>query len=325
MYKLIYKEIKKYDTIVIARHIGVDPDAMASQIALRDAIKLSFPGKRVLAVGTGSAKFKYMGTLDKFENISDALLIITDTPDKKRVDIPTFDGFSAMIKIDHHPFVEKFCDIELIDNNVCSACEIIMNLLKNTRLECNSNIAKTLFAGLVSDSNRFLFDSCTPKTFEIVAYYLEKYKFKLSDVYETLYLRPLKEVRLEGYMATNMELTKHGVAYIKVTDEIINKFNVDSASSGNLVNNFNHIEEILVCVTITEDVKNEIIRISIRSRGPVINDIAEKFNGGGHSTASGAKVESFDVAMELVDALDKRVEEYLKKIKKEKVEKLEEE
>ena len=33
MLKEIFKQIKKYDNIVIARHIGVDPDALASQIA----------------------------------------------------------------------------------------------------------------------------------------------------------------------------------------------------------------------------------------------------------------------------------------------------
>ena len=311
MYKVIYKEIKKFDTIVIARHIGVDPDAMASQIALRDSIKLTFPNKRVLAVGTGSNKFKYMGNLDKLEDFDNALLIITDTPDKKRVDIPTLEGFKKMIKIDHHPFVEKFCDIELIDDKVSSACEIIMDLIKNTKLECDINIAKNLFVGLVSDSNRFLFDNCRPKTFDLVSYYLDKYQFKLSDVYENVYIRPLKEVRLEGYMATNMKITEHGVGYIKITDDIINKYKVDSSAAGNMINNFNFIEEILVWATITEDVKNEIIRISIRSRGPIINDVAEKFNGGGHPTASGARVENFEVAMDLIDALDKRVEEYL--------------
>ena len=36
MEKKIYKKIQKYNTIVIARHIGPDPDAVASQIALRD-------------------------------------------------------------------------------------------------------------------------------------------------------------------------------------------------------------------------------------------------------------------------------------------------
>lgn len=315
MYKLIYKEIKKFDTIVIARHVGVDPDAMASQIALRDSIKLVFPEKKVLAVGTGSAKFKYIGNLDKLENVHDALLIVTDTPDQKRVDISSFDGFSFMIKMDHHPFIEKFCDIELIQDHASSACEIIMDLIKNTKLGCNQKVAKTLFMGLVADSNRFLFDSCSAKTFQLVSYYLEKYPFSLSRIYQMMYQRPLKEVRLEGYISSHMEVTDHGVGYIKITDDIINEYHVDSASAGNMVNNFNFIEEILVWATITEDIKNEIIRVSIRSRGPIINDVAEKFHGGGHTLASGAKVESFEVAMDLVYALDVRVSEYLEKIK----------
>ena len=50
MYKKIIKIIKKYDKIVLARHISPDPDAIASQIALRDSIKLTFPNKEVYAV-----------------------------------------------------------------------------------------------------------------------------------------------------------------------------------------------------------------------------------------------------------------------------------
>ena len=38
IYKKILKRIKQYETIVIARHIGPDPDAICSQLALRDAI-----------------------------------------------------------------------------------------------------------------------------------------------------------------------------------------------------------------------------------------------------------------------------------------------
>lgn len=312
MYKKIFKEIKKYDTIVIARHIGVDPDAMASQIALRDSIKLTFPEKRVLAVGTGSAKFRYIGNLDKLENINDALLIVTDTPDKRRVDIASFDGFSEMIKIDHHPFIEKFCDIELIEDDRSSAAEIIMELIKDTKLLCNENIARTLFIGLASDSNRFLFNSCSANTFKLVGEYLEEYKFDMYDIYQQMYARPLKEVRLEGYMSENMEVTKHGVGYMKVSDEIINKFEADSASAGNVVNNFNFIEGVYVWLTITEDVKNEYYRISIRSRGPEINQVAEKYHGGGHKFASGVKLQTMEEAMLLVEDLDKALEKYLK-------------
>lgn len=315
MYKKIYKEIKKYDTIVIARHVGVDPDAMASQLALRDSIKLTFPEKRVLAVGTGSARFKYMGCLDKFENVNDALLIVTDTPDKKRVDIPSLEGFSQTIKIDHHPFVEKYCDIELIEDDRSSAAEVVMELIKNTKLLCNQKIAENLFMGLASDSNRFLFNSCTPNTFRLVADFLEEYKIDMYKLYQQMYARPLKEVRLEGYMSENMKLTENGVGYVKVDDETINKFEVDSASTGNMVNNFNFIEEVYVWATITEDIKNELIRISIRSRGPEINAVAEKYNGGGHKFASGARVSSFEDAMSLINDLDSVTKDFLENMK----------
>lgn len=312
MFKKIFKEIKKFDTIVIARHVGVDPDAMSSQIALRDSIKLTFPNKKVMAVGTGSAKFKYIGNLDKMEVDDNSLLIIVDTPDMKRVDISSMEGFKKKIKIDHHPFIEEFCDLEYIEDTASSAAEIIMKLIKETKLECNKEIAKTLFIGLVADSNRFLFNSCTESTFALVSYYLGEYQFNMNEVYQQMYARPLKEVRLEGFISENIKVTDNGVGYIKITDDIINKYKVDSASAGNMVNNFNFIEEILVWLTITEDVKNGLIRISIRSRGPEINQVAEKYNGGGHKFASGAKVSSFEEAELLVKDLDKTTKKYIK-------------
>ena len=88
MYKKVFKIIKKYNNIVLARHISPDPDAIASQIALRDSIKLTFPEKNVYAVGAGVHKFKYLGTLDKpdLSSLDNALLIVLDVPNFYRVD-----------------------------------------------------------------------------------------------------------------------------------------------------------------------------------------------------------------------------------------------
>ena len=105
MYNEIIDKIKQYDTIVIARHIGVDPDALCSQLALRDSIRLTYPNKKVSAIGTGSAKFAHIGKLDKLERFSNALLIVCDTPDRKRIDSVDFSQYGCVIKIDHHPFV----------------------------------------------------------------------------------------------------------------------------------------------------------------------------------------------------------------------------
>lgn len=304
MYKRIYKEIKKYDTIVLARHIGVDPDAMASQIALRDSIKLTFPEKKVMAVGTGSNKFTYLGKLDKLEKDDNTLLIVTDTPDRKRVDTAIPEEFAYSIKIDHHPFIEKYCDLELIEDDTCSACEIIMKMLMETKLQCNKEIAEALFLGMVSDSNRFLFNSCTSKTFELVSYYMGKYNFNLAELYQKMYARPMNEVRLEGYISLNMTVTDNGLGYIKISDQTLKDFEVDSAAAGNMVNNFNFINEVMVWATITEDVKNNQYRVSIRSRGPSVNQIAEKYNGGGHKQACGAKPKTIEEAMSLMNDLD---------------------
>ena len=314
MFSEIIEKIKEYESIIITRHIGVDPDALCSQLALRDSIKLTYPDKNVYAIGTGSAKFVHIGKLDKLEKIPNSLLIVLDTPDKKRVDSLGSLEYAESIKIDHHPFVEKYCDYEYIDDTKTSVCEIIMQMLLETELKCDSNIAQLLYMGLVSDSNRFLFNSCTPETFSLVSTYLKEYPFDLSDSYHKLYLRPLSEVRLEGYIELNMIVTENNLGYIVISDELINQFGVDSASAGNMINNFNFIKGVYVWATITEDVKNSQYRISIRSRGPEINKVAEKHNGGGHRYASGVRVESLEKALAVMNDLDEELVRYNKMI-----------
>lgn len=90
-------------------------------------------------------------------------LIVVDLPDKKRADSIDFSKYDFVIKIDHHPFIEDFGGLECINDKASSAAEIIMDLLENTKLECNKQIAETLYYGLISDSNRFLFNTCGPK------------------------------------------------------------------------------------------------------------------------------------------------------------------
>lgn len=315
MFKKIYEEIKRYPTIVIARHIGVDPDAMASQMALKEAILETFPKKEVYAVGQGSTKFTYLGKLDKQEEVDydKTLLIVLDTPDKRRVDIDNLDMFKHKIKIDHHPFVEEFCDIEYIDEENSSASQIIAEFLYQTKLKKTKSIMEKLFQGIISDTNRFMFSNSGYKTFELVAKMMKDFNLNLPKLYEPLYLRPLREIKLQGYIEQNMTVTDNGVAYIKITDEIINKFKVDASAAGNMINNFNYIEEVLVWLTISEDVKNDILKISIRSRGPEINKIAEKYNGGGHKLASGARVKTMEEVEFLINDLDKACSEYIMK------------
>jgi phosphoesterase RecJ-like protein len=94
--------------------------------------------------------------------------------------------------------------------------------------------------------------------------------------------------------------------------EIINKYNVDLATPSNMINDFNFIKEVLVWVFITYDEKNEIYKINIRSRGPIINTVAEQFHGGGHKFASGARIKTMEEVDLMLQDLNQVCEEYQK-------------
>ena len=226
IYKQVYRKIKKYNTIVIARHVGADPDALASQIALRDAIKATFPKKKVYAVGYPASKFKYLGNLDKFHDsmYDNSLLIVTDTPDRKRIDGVDPEKFDYSIKIDHHPFVERTCKLELIDDSASSASQLIIELLFRTHLKLTKEIAEKLYLGLVADTNRFLFSYTTAKTFSLVSKLINKTKFDFRPLYESLYNRPLKEVKFQCYITENMTITENGLGYIILDDKTLTQY-----------------------------------------------------------------------------------------------------
>ena len=211
MHKEIFRLIKKYDSIVISRHVGADIDALGSQLGLKKVIENTFPNKKVYAVGAYSSKFKFMGSLDKEENIDykNSLLIVLDTPIIKRIDIDDISLFAYKIKIDHHPFEEKFCDIELIDENKSSTCEMIIDLCNNTKLKLDKDSAEKLYMGVVADTNRFMYPCTSPTTMILCANLINDYNLDISELYPKMYMRNINEIRFIGYVFDNNKVTKN--------------------------------------------------------------------------------------------------------------------
>lgn len=311
-YKQILKQIKKYNNIVIARHIGGDPDAYGSSIGLKEIILANFPNKKVYVVGNPSAKFRYFGEMDRVgENIDNALLIVTDTPDSKRVDGVNIKDFAYKIKIDHHPFVETFCDLEIIDDTASSVSQMIIEFALNCKLKIPYNAAKCLFMGVVGDTERFMHSYTTAKTFDLVSSLIKKTDLDFTSLYQQMYLRNLKDYKFNAYITTNLTVTENKLAYLKLDNEILKQYSVDASTAGNLINNFNNIEDFLVIILCSEDVSNNYIKCSIRSRGPIVNEVASRYNGGGHALASGAKPLNFEQVDGLIKELDQVCKDYL--------------
>ena len=152
----------------------------------------------------------------------------------------------------------------------------------NNKIEINKEIGEKLYLGIVGDTDRFLHDYTSSKTFSLVTRLFEDTNIDFTSLYKVLYQRPISEIRFEGYIYQNLILTENGVAYIKIIDRKLKEFGVDSAAAGNMINDLKFVNEIIVWLFLTEDIKSNLIRANIRSVGPYINDVATKFDGGGH-------------------------------------------
>lgn len=308
----IFKNIKSHDEIVIARHIGPDPDAIASTTALKESIKATFKNKKVYAVGKGISRFKYFGELDKVDEdkLQNPLLIVLDVPNISRIDGIDFKKYKDIIKIDHHPFEDKMSNIEWIDDKASSVCQMITELIFDTNLKLPKKTAENLFMGIVSDSERFSLSYTSAKTFFLVSKLLEYSKIDIISLYNNLYMRPFSEIRFQGFIATHLNVTENNFAYLKISKEDILEYGVDISTPSNLVNNFNYIKEILAWALVIYDEKNELFKVNIRSRGPIINQVASKYNGGGHPLASGARIKNEADVNNLFAELDEECKKY---------------
>ncbi len=317
--KIILRKIKQYETIVIARHVGPDPDAICSQIALRDTILKQYPKKKVYAVGLGVSKFKKFGMLDRIDvtSLKKVLLITLDVPNLYRVDGIEGLNYQSVIKIDHHPFEEDFGGLEWIDEGASSTCQMIASLILKSNLPLLPSVASNLFCGIVSDSDRFLLYYTSVETFDIVSSLIKRSGINFAKLYEKLYERPLEEIRFHGYLSDNLEVTKNGFAYVRISDDTIQEFGVDASTASNMINDFNYIKDVYVWAFVTHDAKNDVYKVNIRSKGPIINEIASKYHGGGHKFASGVRTNEESAIESLLLDLDEASRIYKESIIKE--------
>ncbi|MBP1947777.1 DHH family phosphoesterase [Virgibacillus litoralis] len=310
----IIESIKEYETIIIHRHVRPDPDAYGSQAGLKELILQAFPEKDVFIVGEEEPSLNFLVRMDRIndETYSNALVIVCDTANAARICDQRYELGSMLIKIDHHPNVDEYGDIMWVDTTSSSTSEMIYDLFLygiNEGLELNDEAARLLYAGIVGDTGRFLFPSTSKKTFQHAAE-LVAYNFDRSSLYDGIYSIKDNIARLRGYILQHFQLTSSGMSTIKLTRDILNEFQVDPSDTGQLVGVLGDIEGIKAWAFFIEE--TDLIRVRLRSKGPVINEIAGKYNGGGHPMAAGASVNNWDETKSVIDDLDKACLAYTK-------------
>lgn len=303
----INERIKNAEIITIFRHVGPDGDAYGSQKGLKYLIERNYPGKKVYCLGEKSSYWtKLLGDIDEVEDsiIANSLAIILDTPTTGRIDDVRALNAKEIIKIDHHIFVEEFADLELVDTSFSSVCEMVTTLAMKNNWACCEKAATSLYTGLTTDAGRFLY-SYTPNLFACASFLIAN-GADVDTIYPHIYEKSEDSVKFNGFCQANFKKTSFGVAYNKLTPEVLAGFGIPAHQGSGMVNALANIKDIDIWAHFSETEEGT-IRAELRSKGIPVNFIANEFGGGGHRQASGASLLNWDEVDIMLAKLDRAV------------------
>lgn len=303
----ILEAIKRFDTIVIHRHVRPDPDAYGSQGGLAEILQASYPTKKIYTVGERDFGLDFLRIPDEITDdvYNGALVIVCDTANQERVSDTRYTLGEMLIKIDHHPNNDAYGDLLWVDTTASSTSEMIYELYlfgKDQGLKITDEGARLLFSGIVGDTGRFLYPSTSQKTFKYAGE-LIGYSFDRTELFNHMYELDPNVIKLQGYVLEQFQMNEDGAATIALNKEILASCEATPSQASILVSSLGNIKGIKAwCFFIEEE---DQIRVRLRSKGPVINTIAMKYGGGGHPLAAGASVYSWEEAEEVKKDLEK--------------------
>ena len=311
----VLKTIKKYDRIIIFRHFRPDGDAIGSTKGLQRILQLSFPEKEIILQNCDFSDYlAFLGPEEALRDdtfYADALGIVIDTATAARISNQKYALCREIVKIDHHIDVEAYGNLNWVEEERSSACELIAAFYNtmSDELKIDTEAATYLYAGLVTDSGRFRFRSVSGDTMRLAGMLLDQ-GVDTDILYANLYMKEFEEFKFEGYVLNNINITDNGVAYIHITKEAMAEYGITYEQASASVSYMDSIKNSLIWLAFIDSDKGDEIRVRLRSRFVTVNQIAEKYEGGGHACASGATVHSKEQMQELIAEADRTLGEY---------------
>ena len=291
MYKKLLDKINEYDHITIFRHVHPDGDAMFSALALYYFIKDNFKDKKLKMTG-----FDDYGVITVKHKVSDAfikksLAIIVDTSSRNRVDDERFELAPFSIKIDHHPIVDQFADLNYVDHKMAACCEYLADIFHSRTFsgyKISPKVCEYLYCGILTDTNNFSTSSTTAKTLKTAAMLAEKGDLKISDLVNYLNDLEIDLYQKVSKMRNYLKIDK-AFGYIILDEKDLMEIGIDPYEAKNNIEEIGHIKNLKIWAFAVE-VGDKNYSVSVRSkRGYVINEICQKYGGGGHANACGVK------------------------------------
>lgn len=315
--EVILKEIENSTKIVIARHVRPDGDAVGSTLGLKRILSLTYPEKEIRVVNSDYSEYvSFLGKEDEeVFDYSDYLCIVIDTATTDRISNQNVLKSRKIIKIDHHIDVAPFGDISWVEDNCPSASEMIADFwfTFKDKLKIDLYAATCLYTGIVTDTGRFKYGKLTSKTMNLAGALLD-FGIDTENLYAKLELEDFSFFKFQSYVFETMKISPSGVAYLYVNQAMQEKFNLSREQASESVDFMNSIKGSLIWMAFIDN-PDKSIRVRVRSRFVPINELCNRYEGGGHANASGATVHSLEQMEKLVCDADEILKEYKKKHK----------
>jgi phosphoesterase RecJ-like protein len=221
------------------------------------------------------------------------------------------------ILIDHHqqPQLDAF-NYGISDENKSSTAEMVYDFIVAAGYseKINNDVAECLYAGVMTDTGSFRFNSTSSSVHRMIAELKDK-GLQHSKIHENLFDNFLEgRFRFFGNILLNrmQVFYEYNTALIAIPQADLIKYNVKTGDTEGLVNFPLSIKGIRLAAVIID--RGDERKSSFRSKGGFdVNTFARKyFNGGGHFNAAGGKnTEPLDEVIQKFKAAMKENKEQL--------------
>ncbi|MGX8680452.1 MAG: DHH family phosphoesterase, partial [bacterium] len=209
---------------------------------------------------------------------------------------------------DHHIVVDSFGDINIEDPTASSCAQIITLMIADTAdaYQLSPLGARALYMGIVGDTNRFMYSSTDARTFRAAAFLMDC-GINLKEISQAMYLTNKKDLDVKAYILNHYQV-RGDIAYYLLRQSELEALGISRTEGSNYIHELADIEEFKIWMAVTENTDGT-YRISLRSRDYNVRKAAVAFNGGGHVLASGASMSSLAQLDELLDYLQRIIDE----------------
>ncbi|MDR1433366.1 MAG: DHH family phosphoesterase [Puniceicoccales bacterium] len=281
----------------IVGHVRPDGDCVGSQLAIYDILRAKNIGCNIVKndnYGHILSLFFAGYQLRSCENFNEKLpLICVDCSDCKRVGPEIFSKcHKPYLNIDHHISNDGFAENNIIDATSSSTAQMIASMLLSEGVDFGEGIARALYLGIMTDTNRFAYDTATVDTIKIVETLMGK-GVSISEMYRAVYERDgMQKYRLLEKFLHNMTVFAGGSCCTSfVTDVDFAETDSDPLDTEGFVNYTRQIDGVRVGAFL--EMHASYTKCSLRSKSADfrMDLFAKRFGGGGHPAAAGFVVD----------------------------------